>query len=129
MMKIIIPFIFLLVSCSVPKIKKEIAPTIEHQPAKEVKVNQIPLINHLTKKIQLINFLVANNKYSEAHNEIESLIKKYPKNYVFYDMEGSVHFLEGNQELALKAFEKSLQLNPKNKEARSMIEKTKKQIL
>jgi len=89
--------------------------------------NHVSMVNQITKKIQLINQYVSAENYDLALSEVQMLIRKYPKNYVFYDMEGSVLFLKGNQEMALKSFEKSLELNPKNKEAKQMIEKTRNQ--
>jgi tetratricopeptide (TPR) repeat protein len=120
--------IILLTACSAPKLKKETPIKAEVSLIRPSKSYEISTINHLTKKIQLINSLVAMKKYQDALEEINFLIKKYPKNYVFYDMEGSVYYLQGNQNLALDSFEKSLRLNPKNKEAQSMVDKTKKQL-
>lgn len=128
-MKKIIPLLVLtLASCSTIKSKNIIVKKIEEPQIVKAK-NEIPKINHLTKKIQLINSLVAGQSYDDAIKEINLLIQEYPQNYVFYDMEGSVQFIKGNHELAKESFEKSIRLNPKNKEAKLMLEKSKKQAL
>jgi predicted Zn-dependent protease len=117
-----------LVSCSTAKTQQTVAHHDVDQPKIIYKTtDNVSLINEITKKIQLINQFVAAQKYDQAIGEVRLLIKKHPKNYVFYDMEGSVLFLKGNQEMAFKSFERSLELNPKNKEAKQMMEKTRNQ--
>ena len=127
MKRVIFLLILITGGCTRPRLKKEI---IETEKKVEVSTTiQILQINQLTKKIQHINFLVANESYDEAKREIKFLINKYPQNYVFYDMQGSVHYMQGNHELAIESFKNSIRLNPKNKEAKVMLEKSKKQLL
>jgi len=50
-------------------------------------------------------------------------IKEYPDSYNVYDSMGEAYSIAGENDLAIKNYKKSLEINPKNKNAEDMIKK------
>jgi tetratricopeptide (TPR) repeat protein len=54
-------------------------------------------------------------------------VEVYPQSYNVYDSLAEAYMINGEKELAIKNYEKSLELNPKNTNAIEMLKKLKKQ--
>ena len=54
--------------------------------------------------------------------------EKFPESFNVWDSLGEIYYKSGNKEQAVRNYEKSLQLNPDNKEGKQMLEKIKKEI-
>jgi len=52
---------------------------------------------------------------------LEKMIEFFPDSFTAYEMAASVHFSMGNKELALRYFQKVLELDPGNRNAAKMI--------
>jgi tetratricopeptide (TPR) repeat protein len=50
-------------------------------------------------------------------------VAAYPKAWNSYDSLGEAYMINGNKELAIKNYKKSLELNPKNNSALKMLKK------
>ena len=50
-------------------------------------------------------------------------IKEFPDSYNVYDSMGEAYAIAGENDLAIKNYKKSLELNPQNKNAEDMIKK------
>lgn len=79
--------------------------------------------NKLAVKVQHINQQVFTKNFDSALKNTEVLIDQFPKAHVFYDIKGSILFLQGKRSEALASYQKSLSLNPDNNEAKKMLEK------
>lgn len=79
--------------------------------------------NKLAVKVQHINQQVFNKNFANALKQTEVLIDQFPKAHVFYDIKGSILFLQGKRSEALASYQKSLSLNPDNSEAKKMLER------
>jgi Flp pilus assembly protein TadD len=66
--------------------------------------------------------LLGNNKTREAVKVFELNVKLYPNSANVYDSLGEALLKAGNKELALKNYEKSLELNPENASAKKVLE-------
>jgi tetratricopeptide (TPR) repeat protein len=70
--------------------------------------------------------LLGQNKVKEAIEVFNTNVKLYPESANVYDSLGEAYMKDGNKELAIKNYEKSLELDPKNDNAKKMIEELKK---
>ena len=70
--------------------------------------------------------LLGQNKLKEAIEVLKMNVKLYPESSNVYDSLGEAYMKDGNKELAIKNYEKSLELDPKNDNAKKMIEELKK---
>lgn len=68
-------------------------------------------------------FIDNNPKY--AVRLFETMVKEFPKSSNAYDSLGEAHIKMGNTEKAITNFQKSLDLNPENKNAENMISRLK----
>jgi CubicO group peptidase (beta-lactamase class C family) len=68
-----------------------------------------------------------NKRYSDAAAVYNLAVTDYPTSYKAFYKLGASHMLAGNKELAIKNFEKSLQINPKNKIAGENLRKLKEE--
>jgi len=71
--------------------------------------------------------LLQKNKTSEAIEIFKLNVEVYPKNANGYDSLAEAYMLNGDKELAIKNFAKSLELNPKNSHAIEMLNKINKE--
>lgn len=74
--------------------------------------------------------LMLDKKDMEAAIEILKInAEKFPESFNVWDSLGEIYYKAGNREEAVKNYEKSLQLNPKNEEGKQMLEKIKSEIV
>jgi tetratricopeptide (TPR) repeat protein len=69
--------------------------------------------------------LLGQNKLNEALEIFIFITKQFPESWNAFDSLGEAYMLAGNKELAIKNYEKSLELNPKNTNAMEQIKKLK----
>jgi len=62
-------------------------------------------------------------QYKEAIRIFQLNIEAFPKSSNVYDSLGEAYMDDGEKELAIANYQKSLQLNPKNRNAMLMLEK------
>lgn len=67
--------------------------------------------------------LLQSNKISDAIEIFKLNIEAYPNSSNVYDSIGEAYMMDGNKEQAIINYQKSLELNPGNDNARKMIEK------
>ncbi len=70
--------------------------------------------------------LLEENKLSEAIDVFKFNVYAHPESANCYDSLGEVYMKTGDKELAIKNYEKSLELNPDNKNAVEMLKKLRK---
>lgn len=77
----------------------------------------------------ILNFLgyelLNDKKNGEAIEVFKLNVREYPESYNTYDSLGEAYLRNGQKDLALKNYTKSLELNPDNSNARQMIERIK----
>jgi len=80
------------------------------------------------KESQLNSFgyqLLQIGKIDQAIALLKLNAESYPESFNVYDSMGEAYMIKGNKEEAIKSYEKSLKLNPKNKNAEDNIKKLK----
>lgn len=77
--------------------------------------------NQIGNAIKTIYRNMRQGKIQGARKQIESLLKQYPHAAILYDISGSLALLEGNQKAAIQLYEKSLSLDPMNKETQKFL--------
>lgn len=70
--------------------------------------------------------LIKNNRMKDAIEIFKLNVEMFPQSYNTYDSLAEAYKKNGNIELAIENYEKSLNLNPKNKNAKEQIKKLKK---
>lgn len=70
--------------------------------------------------------LLSAKKIDEAIELLALNVKLFPKAWNTYDSLGEAYALKGNKELAIKNYEKSMELNPKNDNGKDALAKLKK---
>jgi len=84
------------------------------------------IANKLAQKIQILNQNIFQKKFKTALLKVERLIEQYPKAHVFYDIKGSILYLQGKKGESLAAYNKSLSINPDNVDSINMVKQIKK---
>lgn len=69
--------------------------------------------------------LLGEKKYNDAIEVFKLNVKLYPQSANTYDSLGEAYAAAGNKKLALKNYEKAVELNPKNENAKQIIAKLK----
>ena len=69
----------------------------------------------------------AQKKYDEAIEALKLNVEMYPKSGNVYDSLGEAYMDAGQKDLAIQNYEKSLQLDPKNENAVTMLTKLREQ--
>jgi tetratricopeptide (TPR) repeat protein len=69
--------------------------------------------------------LLGLKKLKEAIEIFKLNVKAYPQSFNVYDSLGEAYMINGDDELAIQNYEKSLELNPRNTSAVQMIKKIK----
>lgn len=64
--------------------------------------------------IDLVTSLNALNQYEKAKEEIRKFLKRFPQDYILYEMLGNVYFYQQDYENALKPYEKSIEIEKNN---------------
>lgn len=72
------------------------------------------------------NELVRLNKVKEAVVIFEHIVQSFPESSLLYNSLGEAYMKNGDKKLAVKSYEKSLQLNPNNYNAKQMLIKLRK---
>ncbi len=70
--------------------------------------------------------LLYNNKLNEAIAVFKMNVELFPESANVYDSLGEAYMKNGNTQLAVKNYRKSLELNPENNNAREMLKKLEK---
>lgn len=70
--------------------------------------------------------LISYNKLNEAIELFKFLVEQYPQSANAYDSLGEAYMKAGNNELAIESYEKSLELNPDNENARKVLQQLQK---
>mgnify|MGYP003116659142 CR=1 FL=1 len=70
--------------------------------------------------------LIERDQIEDAIKIFELLVAEFPNSPNSYDSMGEAYYLNGNNDLAIRNYKKSLQLNPNNSNAIEMIEKINK---
>ena len=70
--------------------------------------------------------LLGQEKVKEAIEVFKTNVKLYPESSNVYDSLGEAYMKDGNKGLAIKNYEKSLELDPENDNAKKMLEELKK---
>jgi len=80
----------------------------------ELDFSKVPHIGK--KKEDYLNTLVLikESKFKDARNSIDSLIKKYPNEASFYNLQGLLASLKNNTPSAISSFKKTIKLAPDN---------------
>ncbi|MBS1493443.1 MAG: FKBP-type peptidyl-prolyl cis-trans isomerase [Bacteroidetes bacterium] len=65
--------------------------------------------------------LLQGKRTKDAIKVLELNVKMFPKSSNVYDSLGEAYMLDGNKELAIKNYKKSLELNPGNENAKNML--------
>lgn len=66
------------------------------------------------------------NKVKEAIVIFEHIVQFFPESSLLYNSLGEAYMKNGDKKLAVKSYEKSLQLNPNNNNAKQMLIKLRK---
>ncbi len=72
-------------------------------------------------------YLMRNHPIKDALELFKFIVKEHPKSWNAHDSLGEAYKLAGNKEEAIKSYEKSLRLNPKNAGGRKTLEELKTQ--
>jgi tetratricopeptide (TPR) repeat protein len=67
--------------------------------------------------------LIHANKFKDATHIFQLNVEAYPQSSNVYDSLGEAHMDDGNKSQAIANYQKSLQLNPKNRNAVQMLQK------
>ena len=67
--------------------------------------------------------LLGNNKIEDAIDVFKMNVKLYPKSSNVYDSLGEAYMKNGDKELAIENYKKSLEFDPKNENAKTMLTK------
>lgn len=67
--------------------------------------------------------LLSRDKTAEAIEIFKYNAKEYPDSFNVYDSLGEAYYKNGEMDLAIKNFERSVELNPKNENGKAMLEK------
>ena len=70
--------------------------------------------------------LLGQNKVNEALELFNFMVEEFPQSANAYDSRGEAYMRAGNKELAIADYEKSLELNPNNENAKEMLEQLQK---
>lgn len=71
--------------------------------------------------------LMAEKRYQGAIAVLKLNVELYPGSWNVYDSLGEAYMLNGDKALAVKNYEKSLELNPKNSNGAKMVQKLRDQ--
>jgi len=91
---------------------------------KELKKNHLKDYNFRESELNTLGYeLLKSNRIKDAIAIFKLNIKEYPDSYNVYDSMGEAYMDDGQNDLAIENYEKSLELNPKNDNAKQMIKK------
>jgi tetratricopeptide (TPR) repeat protein len=80
----------------------------------------------IESRINILGYQLVNlNKYKEAIKVFKLNVEYFPDSWNCYDSLAEAYMKDGNKKLAIKNYEKSIKLNPKNESAKEYIMKLK----
>jgi tetratricopeptide (TPR) repeat protein len=79
----------------------------------------------VARNIAQAMFLTQQKKFDQAAMLLNSLISENPDISVLYDLLGNIHYLNQQIDLALEAYDRSLNINPNSSETIRMVNKLK----
>ncbi len=82
-------------------------------------------IERYSKLILKSSRLIHSKKFEEAQVVLDQLIINYPMTSAPYDLKANVYYLQHNYPKALENYQKSVSINPENRESSMMVEKVK----
>jgi len=85
--------------------------------------NQSAAIDKISRGIADVQALIRSRQLNEAQSKINSLLNDYSNVGVLYDLLGNIHYMNRNLELALTAYQKSLNIDPTNADTQRMVKK------
>lgn len=68
-------------------------------------------------------YLIGLKKHNDAFEALKRNVDEFPGSWITQDSLGEIYMILGNKEMAIKHYKKSLELNPKNDNAISMLKK------
>jgi len=90
--------------------------------------SRMQLPSNLELKINSAGYrYLREEKFQQAAQICELNVDLFPKSANTYDSLGEAHMMNGDNELAIRNYQKSLELNPDNSNAAEMIEKLRAQ--
>ncbi len=103
-------------------LEKDISSAIQQY--HELKATQPDVYDFREQQLYSLGYQLLNmNKIKEAIEIFKLNVKVYPQSSNVYDSLGEAYMLNGDRELAIKNYEKSLELDPKNTNAAEMLKK------
>ncbi len=91
---------------------------------KDLKANSPDKYNFKESQLNTLGYqLLQIGRTKDAIEIFKLNIEQFPNSFNVYDSMGEAYMIDKNKELAVKNYEKSLELNPKNKNAEEMIKK------
>ena len=106
-------------------IDKDVQAAIEQY--RELKLNSPEKYNFKESQLNALGYnLIKLSKNAEAIEILKLNIEEFPASANVYDSMGEAYMINGNNELALENYKKSLQIDPSNKNAVEMIQKLEK---
>jgi tetratricopeptide (TPR) repeat protein len=106
--------------------EKDISSAIQHY--RELKAAQPDVYDFQEEQLNSLGYqLLKMNKIKEAIEIFKLNVEAYPQSDNVYDSLAEAYMINGDKEMAIKNYEKSLELNPKNTNAAEMLKKLKKE--
>jgi tetratricopeptide (TPR) repeat protein len=94
----------------------------------DLKLNQPEAYDFRERELNELGYkLIADKKFKEAIAVFQLNVEVYPASSNVYDSLGEAYMLNGEKPLAIKNYEKSLELDPANGNAVEMLKKLKGQ--
>ncbi|MEO8398679.1 MAG: tetratricopeptide repeat protein [Ignavibacteriaceae bacterium] len=90
---------------------------------RELKAEKLDEYNFKESELNTFGYeLLKNGNTDEAIKIFELNVESFPESANVYDSLGEAYIVKGDKENAKKNYEKSLKLNPKNENAKKMLE-------
>jgi tetratricopeptide (TPR) repeat protein len=94
-----------------------------------LKANQSATYDFSESELNTLGYeLLRMKKIKEAIEIFKLNVESFPRGYNTYDSLGEAYMINGDKELAIKNYKKSLELNPENTNAANAIKRLKNQL-
>jgi tetratricopeptide (TPR) repeat protein len=91
---------------------------------RDLKSNQAKVYDFAEPELNMLGYrLLQEKKLKEAIEIFKLNVEAYPKGFNTYDSLGEAYMVNGNTELAIQNYKKSLELNPENTNATEMLKR------
>lgn len=115
-------------ACLVEKIIKESGVEEAIQKYKEIKAEKADEYVLHERGLNAVGYnLLRSDKIEEAIEVFKFNVEEYPDAFNVYDSLGEAYMKHGDKELAIQNYKKSLELNPKNENAKRKLEELEKE--